>query len=439
MSLTELSRPGIQLDNASVEEGKGYSRSQESSAGKNLRCLKLAVIILAVVSLVLFIVCFALIATVKQDVDDMNKDDGGSSSRFTLTTSPVSPDGTEFVSELYRGAGQWALKTPLPYAASDVATTECEGKIYIAGGLVSSTNETLSSRVIEFDPVFETYADLAPLPSPRYRHGIACVKVGSSRKLFAAAGYTSLANGANGLPEGAVLEYTVTTASNTGPSQWTASTTLNVPRGDAAIAQLGSSIYLFGGYGANYDMTQSGSSLEILDASQPSPAWTLGPPMQSSRGDVKAAVLGTKIYVVGGWMDGFLDTVEAFDTVTLTWQMLAPLPLARGDPAVAVVANSLVVVGGEVSSGVQSPCDWDPTIDCDVNEIPVHNVEQYDPETDYWTPLAPLPTARFRFDASSANGALYVFGGHRIANVEVNSVDGLYIVDHPHVFVHVNT
>mmetsp|Transcript_20121 Transcript_20121/g.28335 ORF Transcript_20121/g.28335 Transcript_20121/m.28335 type:complete len:430 (-) Transcript_20121:319-1608(-) len=418
-----------------LEENKyGDNYNQQKARfeyqGRRVTWLVRGIIGLSLCTAILFIVCFALIADLEGRVDDSNSKNSGGSNSLVLSTSPA---GTGMISELYRGAGQWAIKKPLPYFASDVATTDCGGKIYIVGGLEQS-GSAVSSRVFEYDPIFETYTNLTSLPTPRYRHGVACISGASSGdyKLFVVGGFNSTVRGNNGQPEADVLEY------NAATQIWQVTSSLIVPRGDHAIAQMNSSIYVFGGYGLNYNMGASGSSLEILDTAA-GRTWTSGPNMPTPRGDVKAAVLNGKIYVVGGWNDvsyGFQNAVEAYNPLTNIWESLAPLPVARGDCAVAAIAGSLVVAGGEIWSGTSRPCDWDPTTTCSVNEIPVHNVEQYDPATNHWTPLAPLPTARFRFDASSENGALFVFGGHMIGNVDVDSVDGLYLIDHPSIFVH---
>mmetsp|Transcript_18837 Transcript_18837/g.29947 ORF Transcript_18837/g.29947 Transcript_18837/m.29947 type:complete len:433 (-) Transcript_18837:21-1319(-) len=429
-----MSEPSSVIGLEENKHGSLYNQEKarfEIYQGRRVTWLRRGLMGLSLLMIILFIVSFALIADLEGRVDDNNNNNSAAGSNsLVLSTSPV---GSNMVSELYRGSGQWAVKKSLPYLASDVATTDCGGKIYIVGGLEQS-GTTVSNRVMEYDPIFETYTNLTSLPNPRYRHGVACISGASAGdyKLFVVGGFNSTARGNSGQPEADVFEY------NSATQIWQITSRLIVPRGDHAIAQMNSSIYVFGGYGLNYNMAMSGTSLEIMNTAA-GRTWTAGPNMPTSRGDVKAAVLNGKIYVVGGWNDvtyGFQNAVEAYNPQTNVWESLASLPVARGDCAVAAIAGRLVVVGGEIWSGTRRPCDWDPSTTCNVNEIPVHNVEQYDPNTNYWTPLAPLPTARFRFDASAENGALFVFGGHMIGNVDVGNVDALYLIDHPSIFVH---
>jgi hypothetical protein len=185
-----------------------------------------------------------------------------------------------------------------------------------------------------------------------------------------------------------------------------------------------------------FEYATTGSSVEMLDTSAASPTWVSKPNMPTTRGDTKAAVIGNYLYVVGGWGTQFTGALERLDTTTDTWTQLASLPKARGDAAVATYKGSLVVVGGEVWSGSTGNCSWDPSLKCNITEIPVHDVDQYDPDTDHWTPLQPLPTARFRFDGAVGNNGYFVFGGHKIRTVETDLVEALYLVDHPFLYVH---
>src|SRR5712691_2695828 len=76
------------------------------------------------------------------------------------------------------------------------------------------------------------------------------------------------------------------------------------------------------------------NSAEILDLSQPAPAWRATNPMHVQRMHVNNAILpdGT-IYVAGG--DSL--TVELFDPTTESWSVMAPLATTRGYHSTAVL------------------------------------------------------------------------------------------------------
>jgi N-acetylneuraminic acid mutarotase len=109
------------------------------------------------------------------------------------------------------------------------------------------------------------------------------------------------------------------------------------------------------------------------------------------------------LYVVGGSNGsfGFFATLEAYDPATGSWRTtLAPMPTARVDPAAGVVNGVLYVVGGFA---------WDAI----GRTISGHfaTVEAYDPATNSWTTVSPMPTARSGSAAGVINGILYVVGG----------------------------
>jgi N-acetylneuraminic acid mutarotase len=66
--------------------------------------------------------------------------------------------------------------------------------------------------------------------------------------------------------------------------------------------------------------------------------------------------------------------------------------MAREHLAAVAADGKLYVVGGRLPRNIDA-------------------LEVYDPKSDRWTPLAPLPTARSGLGAAFANGHIYVFGG----------------------------
>ena len=74
-----------------------------------------------------------------------------------------------------------------------------------------------------------------------------------------------------------------------------------------------SKIYVFGGFNGSYL-----NKAEVYDPI--TNRWTALPPMPTARAGLASAVIGDKIYVIGGWSPSApLGTVEIFDTLTQTW------------------------------------------------------------------------------------------------------------------------
>ena len=75
--------------------------------------------------------------------------------------------------------------------------------------------------------------------------------------------------------------------------------------------------------------------------------WTAAPEMSSKRDGCAAAVLGDKIYVIGGY-DGssYLKSMESFDPKTQKWTRGAEMSSKRSLCAAAVCGDKVYVMGG---------------------------------------------------------------------------------------------
>jgi len=83
--------------------------------------------------------------------------------------------------------------------------------------------------------------------------------------------------------------------------------------------------------------------------------WTSGAAMPTAVVAPQVALLGTEIYVVGGYgVDGTLADTQIYSPATNTWSTGVPLPTATYEGAAAVVKNILYVIGGSPASGPYS-------------------------------------------------------------------------------------
>ena len=92
--------------------------------------------------------------------------------------------------------------------------------------------------------------------------------------------------------------------------------------------------------------------------------WVTRAPMPSSRTEVAAAVLGDKIYVIGGFAQGG-NLVEEYDTETDRWRRRAPLPRPLHHVGAAAVGGKVYAIGGYVtgSGSVNTVYEYDPVAD----------------------------------------------------------------------------
>uniref|UniRef100_A0A7S0EQD4 Galactose oxidase n=1 Tax=Phaeocystis antarctica TaxID=33657 RepID=A0A7S0EQD4_9EUKA len=346
---------------------------------------------------------------------------------LVVTQSAVPPAGYAFGGSLNAGAGEWAPAVHLPEERSDLQAVACNGVIIVLGGI--NLASVVQKTAWEFDPVAEVWAtDLPPMPTGRFRFSAACL----DGSVYVAGGYDSYANGTDGACLDTVDRYDV--AGQT----WSSVAPLAIGRGDLALAASGGKLYAFGGYGMYYGgggVDPGPTAAEVFDPA--TGAWAAVASMPNGgKGDISAVEIDGVIYVPGGWNGVFSDQLVAYDVSGNSWSTLAKMQAPRGDKAVEVLDGRLYVIGGETWSGKKEPCSWDNTTDCNINQIPIHGVEQFTPATGAWVPVSPLPDARFRFAAAAANGAIFVFGGHAHAEVAVNTAWSFHTVNHPDAFFH---
>src|SRR5690606_26337371 len=103
--------------------------------------------------------------------------------------------------------------------------------------------------------------------------------------------------------------------------QWQALPKLPTPRSSHDVAVVGDKLYVVGGWFMQGDDEHKWlNTVEVLDLASSDPAWTTIP-QPFSRRALTVAVQGSKIYIVGGFdsEDEMHLDVDVFDTATNTW------------------------------------------------------------------------------------------------------------------------
>lgn len=170
------------------------------------------------------------------------------------------------------------------------------------------------------------------------------------------------------------------------------------PRAGHAAAVIGDRLYVVGGTsdsGFAGAEEQPLSSLEIYDFR--TGEWSQGSDMPTPRHHMSAAELDGRLYAIGGRMPGdfSLDVVERFDPASGEWEEIAPLPLGTGGPS-AVTAGGMIVVagGGDDITFWVTPATWG-----------------YDPEDGGWRRLPDLRVPRHGQASAVVGDRVYIFGG----------------------------
>ncbi|KAI8483063.1 Kelch-like protein 21 [Branchiostoma belcheri] len=134
------------------------------------------------------------------------------------------------------------------------------------------------------------------------------------------------------------------------------------------------------------------SALTNVDCYSPmDETWTsLASLPETLRGDFPLAVLGNDIYVVGD-PAGSTDTWR-YNSQSDKWVQVAGMPRSHGQCSSSVLHGQIYAVGGDDSG------------------TPLADVDRYDPLTNFWEELQPMPKALNDFVTAACGGKLFVFG-----------------------------
>ncbi|MEM6763859.1 MAG: PKD domain-containing protein [Bacteroidota bacterium] len=176
---------------------------------------------------------------------------------------------------------------------------------------------------------------------------------------------------------------------------------------EAAFVEVNGKGYLFPG-------RESGScNITIFDPSDNT--WTEGPEMTRQIHHVQPVVIGTKIYLIGGFEGGFpdetpVDSVYIFETANNTWSAGPEIPVARrrGSAGAVLYNGKIYVVCGIQNGHEDGHVAW---------------LDEFDPTTGTFTTLSDAPQARDHFQAAVIGDELVVIAGRR---TNANGPNGIH-------------
>lgn len=130
--------------------------------------------------------------------------------------------------------------------------------------------------------------------------------------------------------------------------------------------------------------------------------WGKLAPIPEPAEEVYGVAAGGKFYVFGGLAPGWTPKamVYEYDPDNDAWTKKKTMPLPSHHVALAELNGKIYVMGGFVKPA-KGPTAW----------VPIDNAWEYDPKTDAWKALAPMPTKRGSPNAVVHNGKIYVIGG----------------------------
>jgi uncharacterized protein (TIGR03437 family) len=293
--------------------------------------------------------------------------DGATSN--TVTIAPTLPR-----------AEQWGVRAPLLEANSEMSVAELDGKIYVLGGYPASRVTVATVQV--YDAAANTWTRAAPMPAP-VNHSMPAVTIG---RLYVIGGQSDSGNSSF---VNTVFEYDPAT------NAWRTRAPMPTARGGGVAAVIDAKIYVAGG------RPPRGADFAVYDPVENQ--WTTLPNLPTQRNHLAAAAVDGKVYVIGGRFEAgatspLTDVVEIYDPRTNSWSQGQRLPRPRGGLNAVGARGCIHVFGGEGNTARSNGLFDD------------HDV--YDPFTNTWTSLTPMPIAIHGVTGLAfLHGLIYLPGG----------------------------
>ena len=180
-------------------------------------------------------------------------------------------------------------------------------------------------------------------------------------------------------------------------NRWTKKAAMPTARASAGAVELDGSIYVLGGRKDN-------DVLAVVEKYDPSSdAWTKCSSMPTARWYLMVAAVDGRIYAIGGIAGvgeqrQVLDIVERYEPLTDTWTTLTAMPVGNSNAGAAVLDSKIYIIGGRLKAGPASGGATD-------------KVYIYDVKNNVWSKGPSLNQARTGSEACTLDGKIYSIGG----------------------------
>ncbi len=304
-----------------------------------------------------------------------------------------------------RAQGRWAKAAPLPETSEEFSAIAANGKIYLIGGNPIGDTGSPKGLVQEYNTDTDTWVQKKPMPVPTHHAAIAEYQ---GKIYVMGGGVQRVAGGPNQFPTSNAWEY------DPAEDSWKALAPMPTSRMAGVAAVVGGKIYVIGGASVHpghqivsLSPAVPHRSLDTNEAYDPATnTWETRTPMPTARNHAAAGVVNGKIYVIGGRLAAAYlslgsntDVVEQYDPATDSWGTAGlRMPIARSGMGWATYQDRIYIAGGEIFDAHMMAA--------------IRAVEAYDPATNQWSVLPTMPTARHGVSVAVVNGRLYVIGGH---------------------------
>lgn len=262
------------------------------------------------------------------------------------------------VQEYDPATNTWNKKKNMPLATHHAAIAAYNGKLYLFGGQAQlepgGPTQIPLDKTWEYDPANDSWKALAPMPTAR----TAAVAAEVGGKIYVLGG-ASVHPGQKIVSLGPTVPHRsldVNEVYDVATNTWVTKMTMPTARNHAAAGVVNGKIYVIGGrVGSSVIITSSNTNVvEVYDPV--TDLWgAAGLRMPTSRSGMGWATIKGKIYVVGGQIYdhevfAVIRAVEGYDPATNTWTILPTMFTARHGVNVAIIGDKLYAIGGHVQA-----------------------------------------------------------------------------------------
>jgi N-acetylneuraminic acid mutarotase len=314
-----------------------------------------------------------------------------------------------------RDSAQWSPAASMSSSRAGLAAAaDAAGHIYALGGI--DRNSITLNTVEVYDSAAQTWSGVKSMQNPRrYLAGVATL----DGRVFAIGGMDANRN-------------LLSTVEVYDPASDSWSYVAPMPAailGMSAVVGKDGRIYVFGGTNDANELGRPTDSVLVYDPA--SNTWSTAAPMPTAA-SYTSSVTGPdgRIHVFGGFggrgIDGSNDIinivfsgVQVYSPMTNTWSTAERMPTARYSTAAATGPDGRIYVIGGTDTSI-------------FENVDLHVMEAYDPNTGRWSQSVPLPISRVLLAAAAdTDGHIYAIGGSNageMASVEALSVQAVHVL-----------
>ena len=296
-------------------------------------------------------------------------------------------------------AEKWQIVSELPTQRTGFATAVVNGKIYLIGGTPFQNRRGPYglSTVEVYDPKTNSWERVTDMPTPRTKAETAVV----NGTIYVCGGYNGIDNRLVNLKFLDTVE-----AYDPQNDTWTRKQGMSGARVDFGMGVAAGRIYSIGGHVHPLDKEPEAPwRVDLVEAYNPATdTWVKRAKMPARRDGFGVGVVNNHIYAIGGrgWPQvgpggPFLKVVEEYNPKINRWERKNEMRDLRLAFSTVVLDDVIYLIGGFI---------WQ-------NRVPQYmaTVDTYNPETEEWSDIPPMPIPVLPFGAAVVNGNIYVFGG----------------------------